>query len=429
MQPPDGERNGWDLSHHLLGQFLGEGRRLDHLLQDSRLESEEAARCRFFLSGTIRNLSLLEAVLDRLIPRRPRRRVWAILLLAAFEILENPEETPKIVHFAVEQGKRRVTKPECGLINSVLRRVPGPLLELSQLPGDDPASLAIRYSHPEWLVRRWLAAFGVVSTRELLTWDQKPGPVYARFRPGPTDEPIHLSGAVATEWPGFVEIGSTPWSEITAALNAGAIYIQDPATRLAPELLGIQGPETILDLCSAPGGKTLQLAEKAAECGGRVVAVDLPSSRSVRLRENIDRRVGLPVTVIESDVRNLSSKSFLSRDLPEAFDGVLIDVPCSNTGVLRHRVDAKWRLRETDLRKLTRLQFHLIEAAARFVRPGGRLVYSTCSLEEEENDGVVKAFIDAHPDFELLEGAVSRPWSSGHDGAGCFLLGKVSTGG
>lgn len=393
------------------------------------MESEEAARCRFFLSGTIRNLSLLEAALDRLIPRRPRRQVWAILLLGTFEILQNPEETPKIVHFAVEQGKRRVTKPECGLINSVLRRISGPLVELSQLPGDDPASLSIRYSHPEWLVRRWLAAFGVESTRELLTWDQRPGPVYARFLPGSSDESFELSGAVDTDWPGFVEIGATPWSEITAALNAGAIYIQDPATRLAPELLGIHGPETVLDLCSAPGGKTLQLAERAAENGGRVVAVDLPSSRSVRLRENLDRCAGLPVTVIESDVRNLSAKSFLSRDLPETFDCVLIDVPCSNTGVLRHRVDAKWRLRETDLGKLTRLQFHLIEAAARFVRPGGRLVYSTCSLEAEENDGVVQAFLDAHPDFKRVEGSVSRPWCSGHDGSGCFLLVKASTDG
>lgn len=402
---------------------------MDHLLQDARLESEEAARCRFFLSGTIRNLSLLEASLDRLIPRRPRRRVWAILLLGAFEILENPEETPKIVHFAVEQGKRRVTKPECGLINSVLRRISGPLTELSQLPGDDAASLAIRYSHPEWLVRRWLAAFGVASTRELLTWDQQPGPVYARFRSGSTDASVQLSGAVETDWPGFVEIGATPWSEITAALNAGDIYIQDPATRLAPELLGVQGPESILDLCSAPGGKTLQLAEKAAENGGSVVAVDLPSSRSIRLRENLERRTGLPVTVIESDVRKLSSETFSALDLPETFDGVLIDVPCSNTGVLRHRVDAKWRLRETDFGKLTRLQYHLLEAASRFVRPGGRLVYSTCSLEAEENDGVVQAFIDAHPDFELLEGTVSQPWSSGHDGAGCFLLGKTSTSG
>lgn len=367
--------------------------------------------------------------MDRLIPRRPRRRVWAILLLGAFEILENPEETPKIVHFAVEQGKRRVTKPECGLINSVLRRISGPLTELSQLPGDDAASLAIRYSHPEWLVGRWLAAFGVESTRELLTWDQQPGPVYARFRAGSTIASVQLSGSVETDWPGFVAIGATPWSEITAALNAGSIYIQDPATRLAPELLGVQGQESILDLCSAPGGKTLQLAEKAAETGGSVVAVDLPSSRSIRLRENLDRRTGLPVTVIESDVRKLSSETFVTLDLPETFDRVLIDVPCSNTGVLRHRVDAKWRLKETDFGKLTRLQFHLLEAAARFVRPGGRLVYSTCSLEAEENDGVVQAFIDAHPDFELLEGAVSQPWSSGHDGAGCFLLGKTSTGG
>ncbi len=423
MQAPDGEHTGWDQSHHLLGQFLGEGRRLDHLLQDSRLESEEAARCRFFLSGTIRNLSLLEAALDGLIPRRPRRRVWAILLLGAFEILEKPEDAPKIVHFAVEQGKRRVTKPECGLINSVLRRISGPLAKMVQLPGDDPASLSLRYSHPEWLVERWLAAFGVESTRSLLAWDQQPGPVYARLR---KDTPIDLSGAVETRWPDFVEIGATPWSEISAALNSGTIYIQDPATRLAPDLLGLEGSETVLDLCAAPGGKTLQLAERLASGGGRVVSVDLPGAKSARLYENVNRRPDLPVTVIESDVRRLDPKAFLIRDLPEIFDGVLIDVPCSNTGVLRHRVDAKWRLRERDIEKLTRLQTHLLGAAARFVRPGGKLVYSTCSLEAEENDGVVEAFVRAQPEFERIEGGISQPWCSGHDGAGCFLLGRTS---
>ena len=92
-------------------------------------------------------------------------------------------------------------------------------------------------------------------------------------------------------------------------------------------------------------------------------------------------------------------------------------------------VSAKWRLRETDFGKLTRLQFHLLEAAARFLRPGGQLVYSTCSLEAEENEGVVQAYVEAHPDFELVKGGLSRPWCTGHDGAGCFLLKRSSTGG
>lgn len=422
MDEADAERTGWDQSRRLLGRFLGGGCRLDHLLQASSLESEEAARCRFYLTGTIRNLRLLEMILDRLVARRPRPEVRAILLLGAFEIRENPEQTPKIVHFAVEQAKRRVSRPESGLINSVLRRFPGTLAEWESGAGDDAESCSLRFSHPLWMVRRWWEAFGPENTRRLLEWNQQAGSVHARLTVMDPEAIPALPGAVETPWQGFVEIGGMAWTAVSTALKAGTLYIQDPATRLAPQLMGIEGPESVLDLCAAPGGKTLQLAQTAARSGGRVVAVDLPGPRMIRLRENVGRHPDWPVSVVGADARDLNAAFLLSRGLPEVFDGVLLDVPCSNTGVLRHRVDAKWRLREADLENLVRLQGHLLDAAARFVRPGGRLVYSTCSLEREENEGVVEGFVNAHPGFERGEGGVSLPWESGHDGAGCFLL-------
>ncbi len=134
----------------------------------------------------------------------------------------------------------------------------------------------------------------------------------------------------------------------------------------------------------------------------------------------------LPVRILASDIRKLTEERLETDGLPTRFDAVLVDVPCSNTGVLRHRVDAKWRVVEKDIADLTRLQGFLLEAAGRFVGPNGRLIYSTCSLERDENDSVVDAFVSANPDFEKISGCISKPWKTGHDGAGSYLMRRKS---
>jgi 16S rRNA (cytosine967-C5)-methyltransferase len=159
--------------------------------------------------------------------------------------------------------------------------------------------------------------------------------------------------------------------------------------------------------------------------------VDKPGARLCRLEENLARwrNAGLAteVSVLGADVLALQSRTFTDIGLPCEFDGVFIDVPCSNTGVIRHRVDAKWRLQPGDFARLAGEQIALLEVAARHVRPGGRLVYSTCSLEPEENEGVVAAFL-AVPQgraFVIEESRQGRPWLDGHDGAGAFRLRRV----
>ncbi len=426
MKTADREHSGWDSSCHLLRRFLGGRNRLDHLLDNLSLDPDEARRCRYFLTGTIRNLRLLETALDRLIARRPRDKVWAILLLAAFELQEYPDQAPKIVHFAVGKAKNQVSRPESGLINSVLRQLPGILSELTTSSGSDAVSLGLRYSHPDWMVRRWLDAFGTDATRSLLEWNQQPGPVYARVVGGSGHEHNLPDGFKDTRWEGFVEISSVPWSDVTDFLRTGAIYIQDPATRMAPDLLRGEPPATILDLCGAPGGKAFLLGDQIVADGGFVVTVDLPGPRIVRLKENAGRMNHLPVRILASDIRKLTEERLETDGLPTRFDAVLVDVPCSNTGVLRHRVDAKWRVVEKDIADLTRLQGFLLEAAGRFVGPNGRLIYSTCSLERDENDSVVDAFVSANPDFEKISGCISKPWKTGHDGAGSYLMRRKS---
>jgi 16S rRNA (cytosine967-C5)-methyltransferase len=244
------------------------------------------------------------------------------------------------------------------------------------------------------------------------------------------------------------------------------------------ELLDPQLGETVLDLCAAPGGKSLLLADilerrarrEAAPLGevspvsaslspataaaaealnlsnrakaGRVVAVDLPDRRRIdRLKENLAKARTTDVALLRADVRSLSSQLLKERALPAGYSAVLLDAPCSNTGVMRHRVDVKWRLREADIAQHARRQLALLTAAARFVaspgtdspgsaqtdaQPGGRLVYSTCSLEPEENEGVIETFLrTAGGRFVLDETRGSRPWETGCDGAVAFRLRRI----
>jgi 16S rRNA (cytosine967-C5)-methyltransferase len=196
---------------------------------------------------------------------------------------------------------------------------------------------------------------------------------------------------------------------------------------LAPELLAPSPGSTALDLCAAPGGKSLLLAAMVGP-GGCVVSVDQPGARIARLELNAARHraanpAGARIEIVAADVLALDAATLAVRSLPAQFDAVMLDAPCSNTGVLRHRVDARWRLQPGDPAAQAETQLKLLRAAAAFVAPGGRLVYSTCSLEPEENAGVIEAFLaGAGTDFTLERSIEHRPWETGHDGAGVFLL-------
>jgi len=181
----------------------------------------------------------------------------------------------------------------------------------------------------------------------------------------------------------------------------------------------------VLDLCAAPGGKAFDLARQMAG-QGQIVAVDLPGPRIGRLRENLSRltSTGLITAVMEKDLTELAAGDFEELGLPAAYDRVMLDAPCSNTGVIQRRTDVKWRLEPGDIGRCAKLQQQLIHSAARFVCPGGRFVYSTCSIEPEENEAIVDAFLSSksgHP-FRLVEREIALPWACRHDGASAFLL-------
>jgi len=459
--------DAWAAAVRLIARWLDRRERVDELLAGlpATLKGAERARCQHLVFGVIRHFGRLEAEVGRLVSHPPRFPTRAVLFVAGFELIEAIGEPAadgrgaKIVHHAVEQAKHLASPAEAGLVNAVVRKLAGVLVDQVPAKLADADTLAEYFSHPAWLVRRWLTQFGTDRTRQLLEWNQQPASVYARWRgavskasirggaatsgsPEERDEGVASPTAASmppvwlkpTQWPGYFEVPSGRWSEVEPLLKAGKLYLQDPGTRFAVELLAPKAGETVLDACAAPGGKSLLIADTMRGGGtpptsspaGRVIALDLPGPRIDRLKENLARADGVEVALVQADLIVDGFKSLDDHRLPTSFAAVLLDVPCSNTGVMRHRVDVKWRLQENDFRKHATQQLALLHAAARLVAPGGRLVYSTCSIDPAENENVIKAFFDSRAGgpFKREQGVLSFPWDSGHDGAGAFLLWK-----
>jgi 16S rRNA (cytosine967-C5)-methyltransferase len=417
----------WPTAARLIARWLERRERVDELMETlgSSLAGAERARCQSLVFGVVRHAGRIESALNRLVAHPPRFSTRAVLFVAGFELIEatgSPESegrVAKIVHHAVDQTKALASSAEAKLVNAVVRKLSAALA--TPAPGElaTAEELSEYFSHPLWLVQNWLTAFGAVATRSLLEWNQKPAPVYARWRDAAEAPPKWLK---PTAWTGFFEIESGHWSKVEPLLRTGKIYLQDPATRLAVELLAPQSTEVVLDACAAPGGKSLLIADTLKQ--GKVIAMDLPGARIDRLKENLAHfPTTVGVALVQADVRDSAGAMLKEHGLSQAFLAVILDVPCSNTGVMRHRVDVKWRLQEGDFVKHPKQQLSLLAAAARLVAPGGRLVYSTCSIDQRENEAVVKEFLaDRHEKWTQEGQIISRPWESGHDGAAAFLL-------
>ncbi|MFP4157496.1 MAG: RsmB/NOP family class I SAM-dependent RNA methyltransferase [Opitutales bacterium] len=381
---------------------------------------QDRARCQSLFLGALRWGHRTRKAYRPLLRKSARDRVEAILLVAGYEIdCEPAGRHPKIIHHAVERSKPLVRAKEQGFLNAVLRQLPGQLCAL-----DTSGDLAARESHPDWLVTHWLEIFGLEATSALLKWDQQIPPLYLKY-PAP-EGPIPACLA-ATEWENFYRIDTkADWKDaLLPIVERGRAYFKDPSTRYAPDLLAAQPGDRVLDLCAAPGGKAFDLAQQM-DGQGQITCVDLPGNRILRLNENLNRlnRPGLQSTVIEADLTELTAAHFTEKDLPGRYDAVMLDAPCSNTGVIQRRPDVKWRLRPEDIPACSKLQQQLIHSGARFVKPGGRFVYSTCSIEPSENRDLIDAFLASKSGaaFYLETACLALPWECGHDGASAFLL-------
>lgn len=374
--------------------------------QRRHLSSADRGLLQAILFGTLRHRRLLDHWIGDLRQGKidPETRDVLRVGLCQTLLLGIPDHAA--VNETVEAGKAAVR----GLVNAVLRRSIDSRQRLLDSAADLPPAIAS--SHPDWLYNRWKSAFGKTNTATLMEWNNQPAETF--FRSNPLAQvPANLPGSPVENAPGFHRLDGPPPA---ALLAAGAIYIQDPATRHAVELLDPQPGERILDACAAPGGKAFLIA---AALGGAstLTCTDSNEKRLPRLQENLAR--------LHAGEAAVSCHDWTMPAPPEwhgKFDAILLDVPCSNTGVIRRRVDVRWRLQAPDITRITHTQRAILENALPCLKPGGRIVYSTCSIEAEENQTLVETFAADHPGVELAETRSIFPFADGTDGAFAALL-------
>jgi 16S rRNA (cytosine967-C5)-methyltransferase len=365
------------------------------------LSSSDRGLLQAILFGVLRNRRLLDEWIGKLRDGKVDPETRDILRVGLCQLLILGIPDHAAVNETVESGKASVR----GLINAVLRRS---VIARKRLL-DDVADLppAVAHSHPDWLFNRWKAAFGKRNAIALMEWNNQPSITYFRSNPLAPD---------ASDLPGEPVEGAAGFHRLEGPLPGkllaeGSIYIQDPATRHAVELLDPQPGERILDACAAPGGKAFLIAA-ALGSAENLICTDSNEKRLPRLLENLERLHAGKAKVATHD---------WSKPAPaewhQSFDGILLDVPCSNTGVIRRRVDVRWRLQAPDITRIAVTQRAILENALPCLKPGGRLVYSTCSIEAEENMAQVEAFLAAHPECELQGTREALPFRDQTDGA------------
>jgi 16S rRNA (cytosine967-C5)-methyltransferase len=403
---------------------------LDRALDRARLYPDDRGLCQELVYGCVRWQGTLDWMIQRQTQGREQKPFVQILLrLGLYQIFWLDRIPPHAaVHATVETAKDLRYADHAGFINAVLRtalRDESQLRQaLTELKATNPAA---GYSHPEWLVQRWQERYGAEPTLKLLEWNNSPAKVFARLNslkvePGKLLEFWRSDNVtynfVFKDWLEenlMFEFKSHPPIEEMRSFKNGFFYVQDPSTLFAVDLLAPKPGERVLDLCAAPGGKTTYIAQRMKN-EGQLVATDSSPDRLELLEENCDR---LGVKCVE-----IAPLTSINPQISTPFDRVLVDAPCSNTGVLRRRVDLRWRAKPEEIERLRKEQLELLHRAAEFVKPGGVLVYSTCSLEPEENAGVVEEFLKRNTAFSLDESGDVLPFRDGFDGAYAARLAK-----
>ena len=392
-----------------LGEWRKKERFADAIIQDlvagESLRDSDRGLARELFYGVLRNLSLLDFWIGLLREGNLDDQSRDLLRLGLYQLflLRTPE------HAAIHETVKLARPKQRALINAVLRTAQRRAQELQTKANQQP--LSVRFSHPGFIIERWQKNLGDAATESLVEWNNRPPPLYGRInqlkiqpkdflRTYPDNHPL-------SNHPDMVEFARVP----SDALAAGLFYIQDPSTTLACELLDPQPDENVLDACAAPGGKTCLLAQRMKNRGS-IVACDRDLDRINRLQENLDR-LGVEIaTVLQRDwLQNVTA-------LPVAeFDRILVDAPCSNTGVMRRRVDVRWRLAADDFMRMQKRQLAIVRNVMGLLKRGGVLVYSTCSLEPEENEQVVAHLLKEFTNFKLVEQRMITPFHDGFDGA------------
>ena len=418
--PPsaDSRQLAWEVLRQWKPEGLFAEDLIDRAARQHRLSGPNRGLLNALVLATLRHRCLLDLWIDHLREGGPLQRELRDLLrlgLVQIMLMELPE------HAAVNETVELAGRAKA-LVNAILRRAVRSRAELMALREAAPPE--VRDSLPLFLLQRWRNNLGAKAAEALGVWVNQPAPVIVRANKIKYRAEARVAsqpGAVPVAgFPGFYTVKETP----LGLLEEGVCYAQDPSTSLAPLLLAPEKHQTVLDACAAPGGKTAHLAQLMHN-HGQILAVDSVEKRVQRLRGNL-KNLGIHIAEpLQHDWLAGPLPDFYLQRFPQGFDRILLDAPCSNTGVMRRRVDVRWRLRPDAFQHMQDQQLRLLAALAPLMKKGGKLVYSTCSIEPEENEGVAQRFATAHPNLKLLKMERTLPHRDGVDGGFAALFERV----
>jgi 16S rRNA (cytosine967-C5)-methyltransferase len=373
----------------------------------SALNQVERRRATEYIGGITRNRRWLDFVIDHWAKTASMIQpvVRQVLRIGTYELIILDRPPHAVVNASVEQAKRRMKgRRSSGFVNAILRQIER---NRDAIPIPDSGSkindLAIQYSHPTWMVERWMARFGRVGTIHLLEWNNSRPSFGLRINRLVTDtqkfgsklDSLDIDWSPSEYLEDYVVVQSLQQLVTSELIDNGEFAVQDESAGLVVDILDPQPGEFIVDACAAPGGKTIRAA-MLMQNEGRVLAVD-PNNKRLSMAADAASRHGL------SNIE-FQPGSFLDLEVTPSRrpDRILLDVPCSGLGVLARRPDLRWRQELQNLDQLTRLQDQLLDKAALLLKPGGTLTYATCTIAPEENHMRVKAFLKRHKEFHAV---------------------------
>jgi 16S rRNA (cytosine967-C5)-methyltransferase len=366
----------------------------------ARFDARDRRWTRELVFGSLRKRAVLDAYLQQRV-KGGMGRIDAdlvdLLRLGSYQLLMMGSVPPyAAIGQTVELAKRRHGIGASKLVNAVLRRLDRDREQLALPSSEDVVeALALEQSHPAWLVARWVSRWGRDETQRLLVANNAEAPLIARpvqvvreqLEASLEESGVHVEDAPLLR-DSLVLAGPVASLSELSAFRKGQFHLQDPASTLVTLYAAVAPGSIVADVAAAPGGKSIELSRVAA----RVYASDLSFTRLRRVTENIERLDLANIHAFVADARQAATREV---------DAVLLDAPCTGTGTFRRHPDARWRIKPSDLAVAAALQRELIRSAARQVKVGGLLIYSTCSLETEENDAIVEGFLRDNPSWRL----------------------------
>ncbi|MBE9189946.1 16S rRNA (cytosine(967)-C(5))-methyltransferase [Gloeocapsopsis crepidinum LEGE 06123] len=388
---------------------------LDRILRQTDLSSVDRRLVTELVYGSVRRQRSLDALIDQLAKKKaqqqpPDLRIILHLGLYQLRYLDHIPDAAA-VNSTVELAKKNGFSGLASFVNGLLRhyvRLASSEADLLKLPDDPVERLGILHSYPDWIVEVWLSQFGYAETEQLCKWLNKPPAIDLRINP------LRASVEKVATALQDVEVGVTRVANLPQALrfttstgaieklpgfDAGWWTVQDSSAQLVSHILDPQPGEVIIDACAAPGGKTTHIAELMQDTG-TIWACDRTVSRLKKLQQNIARLQLKSIQICTGDSRNLPQFTGVA-------DRVLLDAPCSGLGTLHRHADARWRQTPATVRELIGLQTELLTHVATWVKPGGVLIYATCTLHPEENEAIVQDFLTHHPHWRIARPAAN----------------------